>query len=220
MSRQWFETQRATSAPVPLTGSGARTRRRQTLEECAKEDAALLEPSGPSRLVHSHWVSPATVVHIQQEREPFYLACTAEAAGQVGRPCNRKVALVGANSWQCPAGHNCLNPVARYVLRVQVADATAKAFLSVFDEVGQVLLGAPAAQVKALWDARDAGDVDAGNQLEAIFTHACNQRHAMWIRSRREEYEGSTQIRMCLEQCTQEDSAAEGVEMQAEWLSG
>jgi len=45
------------------------------------------------------------------------------------------------NSWICNAGHSFNEPYPRYVMTVTVSDSTSRFFVSIYDEVGIILLG-------------------------------------------------------------------------------
>eukprot|EP00928_Gymnodinium_smaydae_P013310 TRINITY_DN14867_c0_g3_i1.p1 TRINITY_DN14867_c0_g3~~TRINITY_DN14867_c0_g3_i1.p1 ORF type:complete len:619 (+),score=83.68 TRINITY_DN14867_c0_g3_i1:96-1952(+) len=195
--RRWFEKEAQTIAPLAQTDIASQ-RPLYLLAEVRAENAAL-HTSPWAAFVYQ--VAPVTVLDIPHERPVFYMACTAEVESREGgmRTCHRKVERLGV-SWQCAHGHVCSEPHARYILRVELRDATCGRFYATaFDDEARLLLGCPAADVATLDDRRQLGtDPDAGKAFEAIFSRAMYTRWSVKMRCRLEEYNGRQRVHATL----------------------
>eukprot|EP00747_Dinoflagellata_sp_TGD_P168206 gnl/TRDRNA2_/TRDRNA2_194059_c0_seq1.p1 gnl/TRDRNA2_/TRDRNA2_194059_c0~~gnl/TRDRNA2_/TRDRNA2_194059_c0_seq1.p1 ORF type:complete len:727 (+),score=87.66 gnl/TRDRNA2_/TRDRNA2_194059_c0_seq1:301-2181(+) len=226
---RWF-AEHGSNPVQSLTPGGGSRAPRLLLAECKHKDQTLVSsvnknpgmpPSERSGATHFHRLSPLTVLKVNYERPPYYVACTVPVpTSDGGRPrlCHKKVQQMG-HSWQCSGGHMCQEPETRYVLRVLVADPSSPAtWLSVFDEGGQQLLGCPASHVRSLFEQRDEGNIDAGKQLDVIFQRACYQRISVNVKSKNETYQGVERVKMSMTDATPVDLAADAKEMLGEVL--
>jgi len=222
--QRWF--QEHGNEPVGLALTQGMGGQKRTLEECRQEDMSLAlamgqggfgtqglgggDAAGKER--HRHRVL-ATITSIPHDKAPFYLACTAEVTGANGQPrsCNRRV-----QQGFCSANHECPQPLPRYVLRVQIADATGYSYASVFGEDGTPIMGMQAPDLYRLWERMNEGDTEAGHAYEQAFVEACNRPWDMMLSSRKEEWEGKQRVKMCLNQSAPINYASEGRAMLSE----
>lgn len=162
-----------------------------------------------------HRVPIATVMHVPSDRPQFYDACTVETSteGQTARQCNRKV-LNG----RCSANHECYDPCARYMLRLQVADSTQGAvWLRAFGtDAETVMQGVSAATMSQHYYAKQEGDISAGTCYDELFRRCRYFRFAGRLRSRLETFEGKQRPGVTLECCEALNFVADGREMAAE----
>nr|QDO16308.1 replication protein A 70 kDa DNA-binding subunit [Lingulodinium polyedra] len=218
--RKLFEERGEDLARQGLAAAG-RGGPRRMLAECAAEGATLLTglaegPAGPAGRALT--VSPATVTRLPgvEGRPPFYMACDAEVPAAEGRPrpCKRKATASG-RGWCCPAGHQCATASPRYSFQVKLADPTAELWAGLFDEEARELLGVPAAELSALWESQEAGDLQAGARLQALLRAAAYRRVSVRLRSRRDVWEGRERVRVTAAACSRVDLVSEAFEMLA-----
>lgn len=147
-----------------------------------------------------HQACPVTVLRALCDKPPFYLACAASAEvpqpGEAPRACNRKVQPQNG-SWHCTSGHVTTAPIARYILRLEVADASkGSSAVTAFDQEAQRLLGVPAARVADLWDRRLSGDAQADGELKALLGSVEYRRWSFGIRSKIESFDGRERTKL------------------------
>lgn len=79
----------------------------------------------------------ATVIYIKQDNM-YYPACLSEG-------CNKKVTELDPGQWRCERCDKTFpKPEYRYIMLINVSDHTGHLWLSSFDEVGRLMMGAPA----------------------------------------------------------------------------
>lgn len=202
------------------TGNDAVRGRRQFLSEAAMEDSSLQlatgglssVPNDPQlRYVYYHRISPVTVMSVPHDRPPFYYACTFELPslgdGRPPRTCSKKVI-----NGRCSSEHVCDAPAARFMLRLKVADPSWSVFVEVSGDKADAIAGISAEGLANIYNAKEAGDVQAADAYETIFRKMC-RRCSMGLRSRKEAWEGKERVRMSVEQCSPIDCVAEGFSM-------
>ena len=144
----------------------------------------------------------------------YYLACTFEIFdGGLNRTCNKKV-----ENGYCKAGHQCNEPVARYVLPLHLADAHGSMECRAFNDEASEITGLPA-KVMANLDVRRAkGDAEA----EKLHRKCLNRIHGRWLltlRCRTEEYEGQPRVQYTVDKAAAVDLQAEAKVMLSEILA-
>lgn len=215
--RRWYNEQRDKSAsPQLLSGGGNGPLR--LLGEVQLENAQTLFPGAPNP-VRAYRVSPVTVAAIPHERPTYYMACNADVPGFDGkgtRRCNRKTLPTG-DGWQCSAGHAVATASPRYVLRLQIADATMGGiYVTAFDEQAQTILGVPAQELHDLEAKAQEGHHDVHFEIEAIFKRATLRRWAVRLRSQLEDYNGKSTVKTQISECTRVHFSADAKDMLAE----
>lgn len=110
-----------------------------------------------------------------------YPACPKEG-------CNKKVVDEGG-TWRCEkCNANYPEPEYRYVLRFNVSDHSGQLWLSCFDDVGRVVLGAPASSLHALRDSDN-------NEFARVVEKRCAMMYTFRVRSKADVYNGTTRAR-------------------------
>lgn len=127
-----------------------------------------------------YFSSRIIVTHMRHETIS-YPACPIEG-------CNRKV-TEGSEGWRCDRCDRVHDkPEYRYILTISGADHTGQLWLQGFNDVGNVLLGMTADELKALEnDDRDAFDNALKRVPSGIYNIAC--------RAKQETFNDSTRIR-------------------------
>ena len=187
---------------------------KRNLAEATLQDGMLLEGAEGGALqqhrtnVH-HLV--ATVVHANMARVPYYHACTFEIFdGGQSRTCNKKV-----ENGACKAGHECEEPVARYVLPLHLADAYGSIECRAFNEEACEIVGLPAAGMASLDGSRAKGSADA----EKAYRKCLDRIHRRWhltLRCRTEEYEGQSRVQYTVDKVAPVDLQMEAKAMLSE----
>ena len=187
---------------------------KRDLAEATLQDGMLLEGAEGGALqqrrtnVH-HLV--ATVVHANMARVPYYHACTFEIFdGGQSRTCNKKV-----ENGSCKAGHECGEPVARYVLPLHLADAYGSIECRAFNEEACEIVGLPAAGMASLDVSRAKGSADA----EKAYRKCLDRIHRRWyltLRCRTEEYEGQSRVQYTVDKVAPVDLQMEAKAMLSE----
>mmetsp|Transcript_129374 Transcript_129374/g.235108 ORF Transcript_129374/g.235108 Transcript_129374/m.235108 type:complete len:662 (-) Transcript_129374:142-2127(-) len=220
--RRWYNEQRDKSAsPLSLTGGGGGPLR--LLGEVFNENQQLKELAGTGNAApgqsKSYRAAPVTVVSIPHERPVYYMACKEEIPGVDGksaRQCKRKTLPTG-DGWMCALGHTCGTACARYVLRLELADATfGRFYTTAFDDEAQLLMGMPAQDLANMYDRAEQGDNEMYIRIEAAFKRPQFQRFAVTLRSRTEEYEGKLSCKTVITELTPMRFSDQAKEMLAE----
>jgi len=128
--------------------SGGKQDQTKTIAQIRDENLGMSENADYFQL-------KATIVYTKQENFA-YPACVTEG-------CNKKVIEIDPGQWRCEkcnVTHE--RPEYRYIMSINVSDYTGMLWLSCFDDVGRLVMGAPADEVVA---AKDAGDEATTNRM-------------------------------------------------------
>jgi len=192
----------------------------KTIRSCRDEDVNLapapppgvpLDNNGP-RTVHRHTVL-AWPTEIQLERAPCYPACPelvdsnprgAQAASGERRACNKKVSQQGFDCWTCAMGHQCTQPVWRYMCRMKFADHTDSVEVSFFDEHAKKLFGVDAAEYQQAWENSKDGDEEA---LERINSRVLWRPVSLKMRAQKEVWQDEERVKYSATEVTPMDTA-------------
>merc|ERR1719356_664162 len=167
--------------PHPRSGGSSFSSEPKTISDIQEEDLELvpppmpgqpLDPGGP-KIVHRH-VVVARATGIQLDRAPCYPSCPElvdQGGAQPGgekRACNKKASEHGFECWTCAAGHQCRQPVWRYMIRLKFSDHTGSVEVSFFDEHAKKLFGVDASQYQQAWDrSKNHGDEEELERLNS-----------------------------------------------------
>jgi len=156
--REWFDATGKDVTPELIslknTGSGG-IDPRKSFQQLKVENLGLtLDPTSSF-----FFISRCTPIFFRHDNDkpPWYNACPTPE-------CNRKVILnESTREWRCEkCRKNYPSPSPRYILSVHAVDATGDIWLTAFNEVAQLLLGASAQSVSEF---KDAGNEKAYEQV-------------------------------------------------------
>jgi len=161
--------------------------------------------AGAAATVQYHTVVPATITFLPHDRQPFYMACPAEVPDSKGegkmRTCNKKVErIMNDGGWCCAADHRSPEPHVRWMSNFAIADQSGSQFVSAFDEVGQKILGRPAADAARLWEAREQ-DEQAAAELERLFREAQYKRWRLRVKAHKEMWNDEERLKVTVVDC-------------------
>eukprot|EP00850_Spirogloea_muscicola_P008842 SM000048S16554 [mRNA] locus=s48:413659:415851:+ [translate_table: standard] len=141
--RSWFDKGGGREAPLAPAGAGfaGRASGGRSMYTERTTLRALTQPSvGQDGVVYFN--ARVFLSFVKADQAMWYSACEA---------CNRKVADSGADQYYCEA---CQKTFAsfkrRYVMNAKASDATGEAWLSVFNEQAEQVLGMPADEIAAI----------------------------------------------------------------------
>lgn len=202
--RSWYDSGGAYSATVSV-GEGLATARGEGGAAAFTTMAALQSPPEgppPPDAKPQSFLCSGVVVSVNSD-QAFYYTATPENN-------YRKVTPV-ANGWYCEGdGKTYTKMVRRYVLLVKVADLSGEAFLNLFNDEAEKLLGMTADR---LHEMREAGGQDeAFPALEAALWSDWSFR----VQTRSKEFNGQVRQRVNVTSMQHMDFAAESTRMLAE----
>jgi len=222
-----FDEKRPSQSGGQARSSNLSSGRRETIEEVRVADLELgpapapgeaFSKDGPRSLLR-HFVL-GTLTNIPTDRPPFYQACpemvdSARADARTGemqkRSCNRKVSQNGAQ-WQCPSGHMCARPTARYLAnRVQVVDHTGSFETSFFDEAGRQIFGCEANEIADIWE-----DPAREGEVQQRLAQLSWKRYLFRIGSKKEMWQDEQRVRLNVDEAAQPNFVKEATRMLAE----
>ncbi|KAL2866347.1 replication factor A subunit protein RFA1 [Aspergillus lucknowensis] len=123
----------------------------------------------------------ATIVYIKRENFA-YPACLSEG-------CNKKVTQLDPGQWRCErCDKTNPRPEYRYILPVNVSDHTGQLYLSCFDDVGRMVVGATADQLMELQQNQDKA-------VDEIFQNASCRTWTFKCRAKIDHYGDQQRIR-------------------------
>lgn len=150
--RRWFDQGGAAVAPQALSSRGAlgagRVDRRISISQI-KDEQLGLGPEGKA-----DWVQVVGQIMFIKSDTYSYPACPLQYNG---RPCHKKlIDQTGTGEqWFCERCNQSVSgPEYRYIISAQLSDHTDVQWVTAFNEVGQDMMGLPAAQLKD-WEQAD-----------------------------------------------------------------
>lgn len=213
-------------------GGGGVGRARETLEECREADLQLGAQAFPGQSAQAsstfrHSVM-ATLACISAERVPYYMSCPelVERAPRAGtqatqggseqrRPCNKKSNQDTPGMWTCAAGHQCNQPVARFMLqKIQVLDHSGAMEVSLFDDAGRRIFGCAADELVPLWE-----DLSREAERDELLKRVAWKRVVLRLRSAKDTFRDEEQIKVTAEEASAVDFAKEGKRLLSEVLA-
>jgi len=151
----------------------------------------------------TYFMTQATIMNIKHDDDAplYYLACPLEG-------CNKKVAQdEKTNTFHCSKCHkdyeNCNT---RYILSLRIADSSSTEFVSVFDDIAQLLLGFDANTIKVMRERADP-------ELQFIFSSAILGRYNFKIKAQEETYQDGLNVKLTVQSMERIDFAAESQTM-------
>jgi len=131
------------------------------------------EPSGV------YYTLRAYVMFIRRTGSLYYVACPDN---------NHKMVELAPGRWRCEKDDKEYDTANyRYILSLNVADSTGAEWMSAFDDVSQMLLGAPA---------RDIAGLTAEDPMVAeLLNKASMRQYVFRVRIKQEEYLGVTRTK-------------------------
>eukprot|EP00440_Ansanella_granifera_P053519 gb/GFBE01058020.1/.p1 GENE.gb/GFBE01058020.1/~~gb/GFBE01058020.1/.p1 ORF type:complete len:775 (+),score=150.05 gb/GFBE01058020.1/:1-2325(+) len=196
-----------------LGGSGMQ----KTLEACKQEDMHLGVGGGPGtalpgpgepRIVHRHVVM-ATLTTLPTDRGPFYPSCPEQVASNRPaanaqapppmRTCNKKVTQESNNTWSCASGHQCQQPVFRYLCRLNVLDHSDCTEVNIYDDVARQLLGVDAQEYAPLFEAGQMGG-EREAELKKLNGRAEWKKCIIRMRAQKEVWQEAERVRYSVDE--------------------
>merc|ERR1719487_727597 len=116
------------------------------------------------------------------------------------RACNMKADRIGDGVWACASDHQCHDPSARWTASFSICDHSGSQYVSVFDEIGQKVLGCTAQEMAQLWDRKD-DDVQAAMEIERVFKAAQFKRWRLRLRSKKEVWNDEERVKVVAVDC-------------------
>lgn len=116
--------------------AGGRGDPMKTIMQVKEENLGMTENT-------DYFTTKATIIYVKQENVS-YPACVSEG-------CNKKVVEIDPGQWRCErCDKTHPKPEYRYVMSINVSDYTGQLWLSVFDDVGRMIMGMSADQLNQL----------------------------------------------------------------------
>ena len=191
--RTWFDGEgggAAAAAEFKAAGEGLATERKQGAGGASSERRRLgdvsAEPMPPVGEKPSYFNAKAYVVSIKPDQTLYYMAAPDGS--------NKKVVEEGPNNYLCAAtGKHFSSFTRRYIMRCRVTDASGEAWVNVFNDQAEAILGMKADEIAPLKEGSDPGPYTA--QLrQAEF-----REYVLRVMTRTEEYEGEARRRLTIQ---------------------
>lgn len=132
------------------SGAGGKQDAYKSIAQIRDENLGMTENA-------DYFTLKATIIYVRQENVA-YPACLTDG-------CNKKVIEVDPGEWRCEKCNiTHPKPEYRYIMSINVSDHTGMLWLSCFDEVGRMIMGASADEFMA---AKDEGDDKKVNEIFA-----------------------------------------------------
>jgi replication factor A1 len=163
-----------------------------------------------------------TLIESLGAKAPYYNSCpemvpmTKKGETQAPdrmRPCRKKVTQDG-DRWRCDAGHSCAKPSCRYIFRADFADYSGTMNVSVFDEVGEKIIGCPADELAHFWESASQAE-----EAQRLLHKAGFAQVVLRTRSQRELWNNEEQVKITADSCSPIDFAGAGRQMLAEVMA-
>merc|ERR1712216_532989 len=186
--RRWSETQ----MPRLLTWSQCGAAPIKTLADVWSETSGLVgQSTDRCGTQEYHTVAPVSVI-INANRAPFYRACPTQVSDDrnPGRPriCNKKASPLDPSAtgrWICAHGHECVEPVLRWMTDILLIDHSGSLQVNAFDEASEKIFGLKAAEFAKCWDERE-NDRLARARVEAILDSRQFMQWRMRLKTKKE----------------------------------
>lgn len=125
--------------------------------------------------------------YVRQENVS-YPACPIQLnEGDKSRQCNKKLQENGDGMWRCErCQDDNVTPVYRYMLSMQMCDFSGASWMSVFDEIGNKMLGMSADELNA------KDDAEKPKYMDFIRWKEWNVR----VKAKEDQYQDETRVRM------------------------
>ncbi|KZT62474.1 replication factor-a protein [Calocera cornea HHB12733] len=141
------------------------------------------------------FTTKASVIHVKQENFA-YPACRSEK-------CNKKVVQTTDGRWECVScGLTFDEPEYRYLLSISVADHTGQAWLSAFNDAGEMLFEMKAGDLQSMKDSDEA-------QFSRVMSDVRSKMYNFSCRARQDNYNDQTKVRYNINRMTKLDYKTE-----------
>lgn len=179
--RGWYDSQgahassRSLSAGLAAGGAAAARDDRKTIAQIKEEHLGMGEKP-------DYFSVLASVAYIKSEGSVSYMACPTEG-------CNKKVIEEGPNMWRCEKCQKVFDRCDhRYILSLQIGDATGQTWVNAFNDTGAILLGRTAEEMFYLRANNEA-------EYQAVIKEALFKQYVFRIRAKQENYQGEQKLR-------------------------
>ena len=140
----WYDAQghadKYTSHAQVMGATGGSGQKCKTISQVKEEQLGMGEEA-------AYFALKATVVFVKSDTGFSYPACRTMDPQQ----CNKKVTEIDPGQWRCEkCDRTWEKPSYRYIMSVNVQDYTGQLWLSCFDEVGRLVIGATADEMQEL----------------------------------------------------------------------
>ncbi|KZO95312.1 replication factor-a protein [Calocera viscosa TUFC12733] len=141
------------------------------------------------------FTTKASVIHVKQENFA-YPACRSEK-------CNKKVVQTTDGRWECVScGLTFDEPEYRYLLSISVADHTGQAWLSAFNDAGEMLFEMKAGDLQNLKESDES-------QFSRVMSDVRSKLYNFSCRARQDNYNDQTKVRYNVSRMTKLDFKTE-----------
>ncbi|EJU02510.1 hypothetical protein DACRYDRAFT_78925 [Dacryopinax primogenitus] len=141
------------------------------------------------------FTTKASVIHVKQENF-VYPACRSEK-------CNKKVVQTSDGRWECVScGLTFDEPEYRYLLSISVADHTGQAWLSAFNDAGDMLFEMKAGELQNLKDTDET-------HFSKVMSDVRSKMYNFSCRARQDTYNDQTKVRYNITRMTKIDLKTE-----------
>ena len=191
--RTWFDGEgggAAAASEFKAAGEGLATERKQGAGGASSERRRLgdisAEPMPPVGEKPTYFNAKAYVVSIKPDQTLYYMAAPDGS--------NKKVVEEGPNNFLCVATQKHFSSfIRRYIMRCRVTDASGEAWVNVFNDQAEAILGMKADEIAPLKEGSDPGPYMA--QLK----QAEFREYVLRVMTRTEEYEGEARRRLTIQ---------------------
>ncbi|KAI5271139.1 replication factor-a protein [Aureobasidium subglaciale] len=139
----------------------------------------------------------ATIVFVKSDSTFAYPACLSEG-------CNKKVVEVAEGEWRCErCDKGWPKPEWRYIMSINVSDHTGQMWLSLFDDVGRMIMGRPANDIMQMRDEMSSGEKE-------VFANAVCQTYVFRCRAKMDTFQDQQRVRYQVSSAGPVNWSAEG----------
>ena len=198
----WFDGEgggATAAAEFKAAGEGLATERKQGAGGASSERRRLgdisAEPMPPVG-ERTYFNTKAYVVSIKPDQTLYYMAAPDGS--------NKKVVEEGPNNYLCVATQKHFSSfIRRYIMRCRVTDASGEAWVNVFNDQAEAIIGMKADEIAPLKEGSDPGPYTA--QLK----QAEFREYVLRVMTRTEEYEGEARRRLTIQNAVPVNFATE-----------
>ncbi|KAA8495307.1 Replication factor A protein 1 [Porphyridium purpureum] len=181
-------------------GAGGISRERRTLQSIKDEATTLLDTNPTKPLIFSCRARVMTI-QLRDGAGPWYASCPVD---------KKKLTELTEAQWSCEACNKSYEkPQYRYVLNAAVADESGQQYVSIFDDVGQHVLGISAGQLQ------EKREMSEPEYLE-LLQGASKKLLAMRVRVKNELYKEENRMRFTVLDAKPLNYTAEAMSMMQE----
>lgn len=176
--KKWLKINK--NVEISLPEKTKRVQKYKSLNEI--EDECTIKLQEFSDKVFSDVKAYLLFLKVNENTNLYYLSCPTDK-------CMKKVTEEG-DSWHCEKCNKTIEePIARYILSGKIADHTTSMWVSIYDNVGSILVGKPADELRRL---KEQGQHD---QVTNIIKNLQNYEYCFTIISKLELYNGEQRVK-------------------------